>query len=463
MILSSFKRKPINLFVIIIFAIALFLRLYKIADAFPFDFDQEVPAFAAYNFFVNHKISLIGQEISFPGLFTGPFHNWIQFIPYGACHLFPDCVPYFYIAIGLFSLVILFFVIRRILGNKVAVIASIIYGLSFNAITFERGVNSNYFLFMTSIALLFCMKKYFSGERKYFLIGSFLAGLAFVNANPVFILSTIAFFVTSFLRGKSDLKIFFLGILFFSVNFAPILVFNFRHDNLIFHSIKNFVLQNTTVSNYFERAFFLAKDILLPFYTNYLFNSVNIFLQILVLFILIFGTYKIYRCHEKFLYYLPLWILMNYVGLLFYRGHIPDYYFQQSILPFILIVSLVLAQKLYVFLTILAFFLFLNFYSAYAYHSVINYSLKKEAVKYVIENTGNVPFMVYYDLPKGLNTGYSYLFKAFGKEPVDKSPNLYIINFSNFADFNPFIYYKSFPNKSINFKSIGFIQVVSVK
>ena len=72
------------------------LRIYKIEQAFPFDFDQQIPAEAAYNFFINHKITLIGQELSFKGFFLGSLHNWIQFIPYGICNLKPPdhCVSY---------------------------------------------------------------------------------------------------------------------------------------------------------------------------------------------------------------------------------------------------------------------------------------------------------------------------------------------------------------------------------
>src|SRR3989344_7054588 len=93
--------------ILLILVIALVLRLYKIDKGFPFDFDQQVPAEAAYEFFVNHKLTLIGQELSFKGFFLGPLHNWIQFIPYRICSLKPDCVPYFYILIGILTINIL--------------------------------------------------------------------------------------------------------------------------------------------------------------------------------------------------------------------------------------------------------------------------------------------------------------------------------------------------------------------
>ena len=56
-------------YLIILFALSILLRFYKITEAFPFDFDQEVPAIAAYNFYKLHKLTIIGQELSFQGFF----------------------------------------------------------------------------------------------------------------------------------------------------------------------------------------------------------------------------------------------------------------------------------------------------------------------------------------------------------------------------------------------------------
>src|SRR3989344_6169834 len=152
---------------LLILAIGAFLRLYKINEGFSFDFDHEVSAQAAWEFFKNGKIFLIGQELSFQGFFLGSLHNWIQFITYGICNLKPDCVPYFYILIGIITIIILYLVVKKIFDTKTAIISSSIYAISFSAISFERGVNSNYFLFLSSIGLLFCLYKYFSGENKF--------------------------------------------------------------------------------------------------------------------------------------------------------------------------------------------------------------------------------------------------------------------------------------------------------
>src|SRR3989344_2582665 len=160
--INRFFKKNIPLLLIILLAIA--LRIYKINYAFPFDYDQEVAANAAYDFFVNHKLTLIGQELSFKGFYLGPLHNWIQFIPYKFCNLLPDCVPYFYAVLGIFTSFTLYLVSRRVFDAKTALISTIIYSVSFAQISYERSVNSNYFLFLSQVAILYSLYKYFLGK-----------------------------------------------------------------------------------------------------------------------------------------------------------------------------------------------------------------------------------------------------------------------------------------------------------
>src|SRR3989344_8043887 len=193
---------------VLILALAFITRVLIIPKLFPFDFDQEITANAAYDFFANHKISLIGQELSFEGFFLGPLHNWIQFIPYGLCRLQPDCVPYFYALISVFTLFLLHLTIKKVFNSKTAVLSVILVGFSFAQISYEIGVNSNYFLFLSSLGLVYCIHKYLNGNNRFLVLGSFIAGVATVNFNPIFIFSSIAYALFAFLRKQKSAKIF---------------------------------------------------------------------------------------------------------------------------------------------------------------------------------------------------------------------------------------------------------------
>ncbi|OGD92733.1 hypothetical protein A2697_01045 [Candidatus Curtissbacteria bacterium RIFCSPHIGHO2_01_FULL_41_44] len=464
MILPAFTdnfRKFAKLALIII--IALSLRISKIEAAFPFDFDQQVPAATAYDFFVNHKITLIGQELSFPGFFIGPLYNWVQFIPYGLCNLAPDCIPYFSIILGLLSIGLLFLVLKKIFDAKTALIASSIYAFSFAAISHEIGINGNSFLFLSSIGLLFFLWKYFSGEDKYFLAGVFLAGIITVNFNPIFILSTAAFSLSGLMRRNKSLPLFFVAPFTFLVNYIPLMIFNSRHDNIILKGLQNFITESPTTSDYLERSVFLLKRVAIPFYSNYLFQSVNLIFILATIFLIIFGFYALLKTKERFLLFLPIWIATTVLGLVFYKGHIPDYYFQQTLLAFIILVAFALRQSLVIFVLFTIVFLFTNINTAVNYKTPINYRIKKEAVNYIINDSAGESFNVYYDMPPGINTGYSYLFKIKEKEPQEGGKNLYILEFSDPTQFTSYKYHKSFPDKKISVKVTGFVHIVSVK
>ena len=462
-IISQVKFSGSLVPLLIIILIGLFLRLYNIGQAFPFDYDQQVGAEASYNFFVNHRITLVGQELSFLGFFLGPLHNWIQFIPYGLCNLLPDCVPYFYIGIGLLTAILLYLVLKLILDKKTAIIATGIYAISFATISFERGVNSNYFLFLTSIGILFYLYKFFLGKNHYFIFGAFFTGLAVVNFNPVFIFSTIAFFLTSLTRKNKNLAIFFFGILAFFVNYTPLLIFNFRHSNILGDSFSKFIAASSATTDYFERFVFLVRHVVTPFLSNYLFQSADKFFMLTTVILIAVGLYQVFKIKDKFLLFLPIWIMVTVFGFVFYKGHIPDYYFQQILLPFVVLVALSLRKNLIIFIAFCAIFLFTNLIRIADFQSGINYKTKKEVINFVINDAKEASFNVYYDMPPGLNTGYGYLFKALGHEPQEGGKNLYILKFSDPTRFPGYKYHITFPNKSISLKTIGFVHIVSVK
>ena len=456
--IASYRYLP--LFTIVI--LGAILRLYKINQAFPFDHDQEVAALAAFNFFEYGKITLIGQELSFPGFFLGPLHNWIGFIPYGLCNLQPDCVPYFYIAVGILTIVAVFAIIKKIFDQKIAIVASLIYAASFAAIGFERGASSNFFLALSSVALFFCLYQFFKGKKLYLVIGALFAGLATVNFNPVFLFSSAAFFITAAF-GKEKLKLYAIAAAAFLINYFPLVIFNFRHENILLKSLGNFASLNTPDLGIIERFVYLAKSVSIPFYVNYLFQSTSPIFIALTLVAITFGLYYILKTREKFLLFLPIWIFTALLGFTFYKGPIPDYYFMQTLLPATILVSIFATRNL-IFLTVfLSFFLFTNLAAAQNYRTIINYQIKKQAVDYITSDAQGKSFNVYFELPMGMNTGYTYLFKAKDRTPQEGGEFLYIIEFKSPHELDLKKYQSSFSDKTTKVKSFGYLHVFSVK
>lgn len=463
MIYEAHTRKITRYFpILFVVTLGIFLRLYKIKEAFPFDHDQETAANAAFNFLQGGKLSLIGQELSFPGFFLGPIHNWINIIPYALCNRQPDCVPYFTTTIGVLTTISIFLVVDNIVTRNAAFVASLIFAASFAAIGFERGVNSNYFLPLSSLVLFFCLYKYFKGKSSYLAIGALIAGLATVNFNPVFIFSSVAFFLTSLARAKKEFKIYIISIIAFLINYLPLLIFNIRHESILSQSLFSFISQNAQETEFWQKIIYLIRAVIFPFWASFLFQSANPLLLIVLLIITLLGFYYLLKNSEKVLLFLPVCILTALFGFLFYKGHIPDYYFIQTLLPFAILTSIVVTKNRILTLIFLSIFLFMNLKAAQNYNTIINYQFKKQAVDYIVNDSQEKSFNVYYDFPIGLNTGYSYLFKAKGRQPQEGGDNLYIIDFKDPADFNLNKYETTFSDKKVKVKSLGYLHIVSV-
>lgn len=458
MFTNSFGKK----FLAVIFIIGTFLRFYRIEDTFSFDFDQEVAANAAYDFIKSGKLSLIGQELSYPGFFLGPLHNWIQIIPYSICNLKPDCTPYFFTSIGLLTAYLLFITVKEVINQKTAVISTLFYLISSVIIGNEKGPNSNYFLFPISILMLFCLNKYYKGEKQYLIAGSFFGGLAVVNFNPVFIFALIAYFIGALFH-KRKIILLIISLIASLINIIPLVIFNFRHQNLLFDNLIKFLRETNSTEDIFTKLFFIVKNIALPYYNNFLFLNNNIIFLLLTFCILAIGSYLIIKSRKPILIFLLIWLISTVVGFTFYKRHIPDYYFIQTLLPFIIITSFLLSKNFIIFILIMPLFIYSNIFQLRTLNSALSYKHKKEVVSYVISDAKGGNFNVYYNFPPGLNTGYSYLFKAFEKPPIDYSKSLYIVDFYGDEKFDTQGYYKTFNNKIKNIKSIGSMKIITIK
>lgn len=456
MILSLNKLAWSSILVSLVIFLAGLLRFSSL-KFFHFDHDQQVTAEAAYDFYVNGRITLIGQQLSFPGFFLGPFHNWFQFVPYGICQLRPDCAPLFFIFISIIVLILIYFVISKIFSSKIALTTVVIFGFSFPQVLYEMSINSNYFILLASVLLIFAIDRYFKGDKKYLVIGGFICGFATVNFNPVFILSTLAFYLFVLIKAnKKDLPVFLISFFAFSINYTPLFIFNLRHNNILLENSVNFIKQNASTETSFNFLQTINK-IVLPFYSNFLFsdiNSINLFLKILSMLLIIVGSVLVIKKKEKIYLFFPIWILVVILGFGFYKGHIPDYYFLQILLPAIMLISFVLNTNKYLFIFFAALFLFLNFQARLNSLVFVNYQTKKQIVNSIIKDSGNSSFRVLYEIPMGFNTGYDYLFRLNKKEPQEGGENLYIVGIGEGSYMVKGRYENIFPNKVVQELSI---------
>ena len=108
-----------------------------------------------------------------------------------------------------------------------------------------------------------------------------------------------------------------------------------------------------------------------------------------------------------------------------------------------------------VFITL---FLYQNMNSLINYQSQTNYQVKKQAINYVAADTKSETFNIYFGFTPGISSGFPYLLKVNKLQPQEGSKNRYFL-----TDLGTGHFKKTFPDKKVDIKSIGFIKIVSVK
>lgn len=447
--------------------IAILLRLYKLETLFNFDYDQAVQAEYAHQLLVNHKFAIIGQELSFQGFFLGPVHSVVEAVPYFLCKLRPDCTPYFFALTGLSTGIIFYLLFRNILGAKVAFMAVYVYLISYAQIRHEFGVNSNNLIIPAAVLALFCLFKYFEYRDKFLVLGSFLLGLAVVNFNPVVVFFAVAYFVTALLRHGRSFLTYTSSICAFLVNFVPLIIFNARHENLLFTNFLKFIKDSSQPHDYLFTFGALVWDNLLPFYLDYLAIPANIITKLGMILILVLGLILLKKNlkNQKVFYLFPLIFLFYLLGFTLYSSHVPPYYFTATLPVFLILLSSIVTRYKLALLIFLVVFPAANVQAITKFDSRTNYHYKKQAVRFIIEDSKDKPFMLYNDMPIGANTGYNTLFKLFGKEPKEEEELLYIMDLlsDKRIEVKPLQYKWIYKEKNVLQRDFGSIRVTAVK
>src|SRR5258706_15615169 len=120
---------PALLFIIII--IGSYLRLIGIATkSFAFTYDVGRDMLALQQIVYAHKIPLIGFTTGVEGIFYGPWWYYILSLPFAVSWGNPQYVGYFIALTGIVTIILLFYVGKKIGGNTLGIILALLSAIS---------------------------------------------------------------------------------------------------------------------------------------------------------------------------------------------------------------------------------------------------------------------------------------------------------------------------------------------
>ena len=327
--INLLKNKGILIFLLILF-LHVSLRFYELEKRSVFGWDQVINAWTAKDILIDHKLPLVGMQAKLnSGFYIGPLYSYINSLLYFFTKLDPIAAPIFAGLVSIFSYFVLFFVIKNIFSEKVALVAVFINTVAFYTISLDRIPWPVNFIVPLSSLILFSLYKIINGNVKYLLLLSLCLGLSLhVHFTSVFYFPIIILSLPFFPRNKKTLKYLFFSFPIFLILIFPIIIHEVVSKA---SSSKGVAVYLGTYSHGFHLRRFLqiAKDAFIE--VDSILDLVS-FMKITKYFLFPFFIFIYFR--EKFnkkklivCFLMVLWLLIPWISFSIYSGEISNYYF----------------------------------------------------------------------------------------------------------------------------------------
>jgi hypothetical protein len=432
-------KKPFSIF-LILFALSIFLYLYKFPQMATFDADQDYYAQKYVDIFQNNQPTLLGIEASVGGVFVAPLYTYFSSITYAISAGSPIGIFLVSILIAALQGPLTYFLFSKLKNPTTGIIAGLI--VIFSHALWQKAFAPSVIglTYLAGLLFFYYLCQLPKKPRSIIILG-LICGLA-VNLHVslfAFIPITIAYLIW---KKSKNIKLsdYAISSFLFLILVSPLIFFDLRHHFFLWKNLFGFLSKGggpNGHSNYIENALRIFRSV------------INTFASFLVpqpifgkLFIVVTLPYLIIKLKNddsiKTAWFI---ILLSFLMFCLYFGSLSDYYFYFLLAPFLFIFSGFLSaifkvqktlpagrQVKVAVVAILALMFILNFQAMQKTINPYNYSVKKQAVDYIKNQAGNKKTKIYFDSDLGLSVGFNYLLKRAGINIADKNyQNLYQI------------------------------------
>lgn len=415
-VLNFLKTNQHIVFIILIFFLGFFLRVFRLPDFISYHQDQVRDLFYIQDHFQQAKIILLGPKASVGNFFLPPFWYYLMSFVY-VFSPSPLAPAFLVVVLNSLTVVIIYLFCQKFFDKKTAIFSSLLYAVSPFSIEYSRFAwNPNPIPFFTILSIYFLFSYFYEKRTASFYLSLIAASLTFQLHYQGFLLVVVVFLV-SFL--KKDYKNFILGLAIFIILLTPFFISELQNN---FQNIKEIVyfLEKTTQGKSFgiknsvkaftqETPEFFARSIFFNFKGLGIIFSF-IFYVLIGQFLFNFLQKKIdFKNKQNFLIFL---LTILFLTLFIYRQWIVPYYLLITIVP--LIIFFVLILKKYPLMLILI--ISLNLYFSPSFKDPgLSKNFFENTIKLLQENNISPTCIEYKINNKDLKfapVGISYLFKT---------------------------------------------------
>ncbi len=248
--------------ILVILALAAYLRLYKIADYMTFLGDEGRDVLIVKRMIVDHKFTLLGPTASVGGFFMGPIYYYFMLPFLWAWNLNPVGPAIMVALFGIATVLLVYIVGIQWFSKPVAIISSLLYAVSPIVIAYSRSSwNPNIvpFFALLSMYLLGCAiltKQY----KLLFWVG-LCAGIGVqLHYTYLFLILTQGLLLGVHYRKLKIIDILYL-FLGFLLGFSPFLAFELRHGFTNSRAILAFVFAGKDTGFQFHQFIGNIRDV----------------------------------------------------------------------------------------------------------------------------------------------------------------------------------------------------------
>jgi len=381
--LKLLGKNKAYLLLIAIFLADVFLRLYQAEIKNPFGYDQVDNAWAAKNFIVNGKWPLVGMVAKTnSGIYIGPLYYYFVSFFYWIFNLNPIASIATSFVSSIITFFVIFYVSKKLFSVEIALIAVLINTFCFRTILFDGVQWPVQLLPAVSFLIFYFLYKVITKDVKKLIPLAIFTGVAFnLHFTAIFFPIIIFLSLPLFPRNKETLKYILYSIPCFLIFLIPNIIY------VITNSTAN-LTTSSYLSTYYhgfhlQRMFQIIGDAFIQFDPYLVLDSIKPFKFLLLpLFFIIFYLKPLAIKRNRFLYLVLLFFIVPWIVFATYSGEISDYYFIISRF----IVLLILSYFIYLIWKIKHKFikaLVIVFLFIYSYYGVLQFLPYKDEGNFV--------------------------------------------------------------------------------
>lgn len=421
---------------VLLIALTLFLRFYRLADYMTFLGDEGRDAVIAKKILTEHILPSIGPPTSVGNIYLGPLYYYMMAVAMGLWWLNPVGPAAMVALIGTATVLLVYYLGRKWFGVGAAFTAAFTYSLSAVIIFYSRSSwNPNPAPFFTLLGILGFYKAYEDRNFLWFI----LSGAALSAAIQMHYLALILLPIWGILwlreaKSLESKKHFLVGTLGAIAAFVflilPLILFDFRHDFLNYRAMTVLFSGGGPVGfglvNVLLRSWSIYQDSLIFRYLGGVNTGAALVLSGLVLIPLVVAVKKRLSGGQVIpwsCFTLGIWLLVGLLGLTLYRGEIYDHYLGfLNPVPFLLLgglVALIKNRWQMFFAGVLILFIGALNYSHYILFSPPNQQLDRtqKVARFIIDQSGGKPFNFALLAKSNYDAAYQYYLDLYGHKP----------------------------------------------